>query len=74
MEDILIVERHNDVCRIRSRGGRFDQTCPAEATALLQQLVPHGMMQEEFGGVWDQLEKTGRTEIEVSLPFPLSQL
>jgi hypothetical protein len=69
MEDILIVEKRNELFHIKSKSHRFSpQTCAAEYNALLRQLVAHGMPQDEFGKAWTQLQKTGRTETEVSLP------
>jgi hypothetical protein len=69
MQDILIIEKGNDLFRIKSKRHRFSpQTCAAEYNALLRQLVAHGMPQDEFGKLWAPLQKTGRAEIEVSLP------
>ena len=69
MEDTLIVEKENEVFHVRSKKHRFSpQTCAAEYNALLRQLVAHGMPQDEFGKLWAPLQKTGRAEIEVSLP------
>ena len=69
MEDILIVEKGDELFHIKSKTHRFSpQTCAAEYNALLRQLVANGMPQDEFGKLWAPLQKTGRAEIEVSLP------
>ena len=69
MEDILIVEKGDELFHIKSKSHRFSpQTCAAEYNALLRQLVANGMPQDEFGKLWAPLQKTGQAEIEVSLP------
>lgn len=69
MEDILIVEKGDELFHIKSKTHRFSpQTCAAEYNALLRQLVANGMPKDEFGKLWAPLQKTGRAEIEVSLP------
>jgi hypothetical protein len=74
MEDILVVEKVSEVFHVRSKSDRFTpQTCATE-DLLFGNLVSKGMMREEFISVLAQVLRTGRTEIEVRLPVPLSQL
>jgi hypothetical protein len=75
MEDILVVEKEDKVFHVKSNGDRFSpQTCAPERNALLRQLVPYGVPQEEVGKIWTQLQKTDRAEIQVSLPVAISKL
>jgi hypothetical protein len=74
MEDILIIEKDNGVYRIRSESARFSPQICATQDLLFGSLVSKGMMREEFIMVLAQVEKTHRTEIQVSLSVPLSQL
>lgn len=58
MEDILIVEKGDELFHIKSKSHRFSpQTCAAEYNALLRQLVANGMPQDEFGKLWAHCRK-----------------